>query len=133
MTFTITIEMDREGQIRRRLVGLYAFLEQQRIGAKVDETFPRDQTGDNLRQLLVEQRLSARDGNHRGPAFIRGGERLLDADAFVENMTGVVDLAATGAGEVAAKQRLQHQHQWITSDPAQLLSEDIHPHANLLP
>jgi len=56
----------------------------------------------------VQQGFTARDYHHRRPAFIGGRDALIDAEALVEDRVGVVDLAATGAGEIASEQRLQH-------------------------
>jgi len=38
---------------------------------------------------------------------------LLHRHALVQDLIGIIDLAAAGAGQVAAEQRLQHQHQRV--------------------
>jgi hypothetical protein len=43
----------------------------------------------------------------------------------IEDGVGIVDLAATDAGKVATKQRLQHQHERIAFTPQELLPENV--------
>ena len=61
----------------------------------------------------MDQRLAARNGDHRRAAFIDRVETLLHRQALVQNRIGIIDLAATDAGEIAPEQRFQHQHQRI--------------------
>ena len=46
-------------------------------------------------------------------------------EALVENRVRIVDLAAAGAGEIAAEQRLQHQHERIALPAGEMLADDI--------
>ena len=57
----------------------------------------------------MDQRLTARNGHHGGAALIHGVEAFLRRQALVQDGIRIVDLAAAGAGEVAAEQRFQHQ------------------------
>ena len=50
----------------------------------------------------------------------------------VEDRIGIVDLAAADAGEIAAEQRLQHQHERIAFAPHELLLEDVGADAHFL-
>src|SRR5215467_13939359 len=99
--------MHRPGEERARLVEMHLLLEKKRIGAEIDEALLLDQAFDDLRQLLVQQRLAAGDGDDRRAAFLCRVERVLDRDALVQDLGRIVDLAAAGASEVAAKQRLE--------------------------
>ena len=63
--------------------------------------------------LAMQQRLAARDHDHRRAAFLDRFEAFIDAQALIEDRVGVVDLAAAGAGEIATEQRLEHQHERI--------------------
>jgi hypothetical protein len=54
----------------------------------------------------------------RIPAFLR-------RHAAIEDCVGIIDLAAADASEVAAKQRLEHQHQRIALSAEQLLLHQI--------
>src|SRR5437868_5850536 len=91
------VEMDRERQVWawRELIDL--LLEEQRVGAQVDELLARDDALDDLDDLLVEQWLAAGDRDHRSAAFVDGFEALGRGQALVQDLIGVVDLAAAGA------------------------------------
>ena len=80
---------------------------------------------DDLADLAMDQRLSPRYRHHRRAALIDGVQALLHREATVEDRIGIVDLAAAGAGQIAAEQRLQHQHQRIALAAPQLLLDDI--------
>ena len=71
------VEMHREEQIRRRLEQMQLLLQKQRIGAQRDEFLARDDAFDDLADLLVDQRLAARDGDHRRAALVDGVEAFL--------------------------------------------------------
>src|SRR5262249_32721698 len=51
---------------------------------------------------------------------------------LVQYRIGIIDLAATSTSEVAAKQRLQHQHKRVALDSAQMLAEHVGSDADLL-
>src|SRR5437667_173336 len=70
-------------------------------------------------------RLAAGDADHRRPALFHRRQALLDAEVLPQYMSRVLDLAATGTGEVAAKQRLEHEHEGIAGISAQALLEDV--------
>src|SRR5918995_2156493 len=99
--------------------------EQQRVGAKRDEFLARDNPFYDLANFLVNERLAARDGDHRSSAFIDRLEAISDRQALVEDLVGIIDLAAAVASKVAAEQRLQHQHQRIALTAHQPLLEQI--------
>ena len=77
------------------------------------------------RHVLVQQRLAAGDRDDRRAAFVDRAERVFDGQALVQDRVGIVDLAAAGAGQVAAKQRLHHQHERIALAAEEVLLEDI--------
>src|SRR5262249_13331847 len=72
------------------------------------------------------------NGHHRRAAFVGGVEALLDRQPAVEDRIGIVDLAAADASEVAAKQRLQHEHERVAFTPRQFLLEDVGANAHFL-
>ena len=80
---------------------------------------------DDLLDLSMQQRLAAGHDDHRRAALVGGGSALIDRQAGIQDLVGIVDLAAAGAGEVAAEQRLQHQNQRITLAPGQTLAQEI--------
>ena len=79
---------------------------------------------DDLGHVAVEQGLAAGDGNGGRAAFVDRVHALLIGQALVQDLVGIIDLAAAGAGQVAAEQRLQHQHQRIFL-ARQMLLDDI--------
>ena len=79
----------------------------------------------DLRHLAVQQRLAAGDRHHRRAAFVDRRHALVVRQALIEDLVRIVDLAAAGAGEIAAEQRLQHQHQRIALAAGEMLLSDI--------
>ena len=143
MLFPPAIQMHGPGEVRARLEQVHLLFQQQRIGADDDEFLPRDAGFHNLVDFLVQQRLSTGDHHHRRAAFIHRLQAFGDRQALVQNLGGIVDLAAAGAGEVAAEQWLQHQHQRVALAPDQMLLDHIgadtqhliqwNGHSNLIP
>ena len=119
------VEMHREEQIGRRLEQMQLLFQKQRIGAQRHEFLAGDDAFDDLADFLVNQRLAARNGDHRRAALVDGVEAFLHRQALVEDGVRIIDLAATGAGEVAAEQRLQHQHQRIALTAGQTLTHHV--------
>ena len=126
------VEMHREEQIGRRLEQMQLLLEQQRVGAQRDELLARHDAFDDLADLLVDERLAAGDGDHRRAALVDRVEAFLHRQPPVQDRVRIVDLAAAEAGEIAAEQRLQHQHQRIALAPHELLLEQISADAHFL-
>jgi hypothetical protein len=44
---------------------------------------------------------------------------------LIQDLFRVVDLAASSTREVAAKQRLEHQHERVTPAPTEVLADNI--------
>src|SRR6185312_6390119 len=81
---------------------------------------------------LVQQGLAAGYGDDGSAALVHGLEALGRAQALVQDLIRVIDLAATGAGEIAAEQRLEHEHQRVALVADQLLLGDVRADTNLL-
>jgi hypothetical protein len=109
----VTVEVDRPGEEGRGLIVVDLLLEEQRIGAQDDELLALDETPDDARHVLVEQRLTASDRDRRSAAFIDRLHALLIREALIQYRVGIVDLAAARARQIAAEQGLEHQHQRI--------------------
>ena len=121
----VAVEMDRPGEIGARLEEIDLLRQQKRVGANDREFLSRDDALDDLREILVQQRFATRDDDDRRPAFVDRGQSVLHREALVEDVIGIVDLAASGAGEIAAKQRLHHEHERITLHAHQVLLDEV--------
>src|SRR6202453_1786511 len=119
------VEMHREKQIGGRFEQVELLLQQQRVGAQGHELLARHQAAHDLADLLVDQRLAARNRHHPRAAFVGGLPAFLRRHAPIEDRIGIVDLAAADACEVAAKQRLEHEYQRITFSAEQFLLHQI--------
>ena len=126
------VEMHGEEQIGRRLEQVQLLLQQQRVGAQRDELLARHDALDDLADLLVDERLAAGDGDHRRAALVDGVEAFLYRKSLVQDRVGIVDLAAPEAGEIAAEQRLQHQHERVALAPREALLEYVRADDGLL-
>ena len=132
MVFLKPVEVDRKSQVGGWLKEVHFFLEQQRVGAQVNEFLARGNAVDDRFDLPVDQGFAARDRDDRCAAFIDRLKALLDRQAFVQDRIGIVDLAAPGAGQVAAEQGLEHQHQGIFLNPLEALFHNVGADAQLL-
>src|SRR5262245_57943877 len=123
----IAVEMDRPGEGRMWLEVVDPLGQQQRVGAQDHKFLAREETFDDARNLAMEQRLATGDRDDRCAAFVDRRHALVVRQALIEDLVGIVDLAATGAGEVAAKQRLQHQHERIALAAGNVLAQHVSP------
>ena len=73
----------------------------------------------------MEEGFAAGDGDHGRAALVDRLEALLGGELGLEDVGGVLDLAAAGAGEVAAKERLEHEDERIALAAEELLLEDV--------
>ncbi len=76
--------------------------EQQRVGADGPTYLPRDGAcADDFRKLAMQQRFAARDDDDRRAAVVDRRDAVGDRQTLVEDLVGIVDLAAARAGEIA--------------------------------
>jgi hypothetical protein len=80
----------------------------------------------------MQQRFATRDHDHWSTTFIDGREAFIDAQALIEDRVRVIDLTATGAGEVATEKRLEHQNERIPPDTPQMLPDNIGSYSDRL-
>ena len=106
--------------------------QQERVRAQDHELAAAEIAFDDLRHLAMQQRLAAGDRDHRRAAFVDRRHALVVRQALVQDLVRIVDLAAPGAGQVAAEQRLQHQHERIALAPREMLTEHVRPDAGRL-
>ena len=126
------VEMDGKGEIGAGRKQVEFLLHEQRIGAQIDELPALDDTGDDLVDFLVQQRLAAGDRDDRRAALVDRVQAFPEAELLPENFIGIVDLAAAGAGQVTAEQGLKHQYQRIAFDAPEVLLGDIRADPDLL-
>src|SRR5271156_840138 len=103
-------------------------LQKQSVGAKINIFLARDQAFDELADLRMHERLTARDGDHGSAAFVDGAETFFRSEIGFKNVRGVLNLAATRAGEIAAEQRLEHEHERVLLATGELLPKHIARH-----
>ena len=124
------VHVHAEGEVARRLEGALGqtLPEQEGVGAEIDKLFSLDQPLHQLADEGIHQRLAAGDADHGRAALVRGRQALLDGEVFLQDLRGVLDLAAAGAGEVASHQRLQHHHQGIPLPPQEFIRHHVARH-----
>src|SRR6266851_410440 len=81
--------------------------------------------GEPLLHPRMQQRFAAGDRNHRGSALFDRLEAVFGRKLRLQDVRGILNLAAAGARQIAAEQRLQHQHQRILLPAHQLLLQNI--------
>ena len=127
----LPIQVDGEGQVLRRRELGQPPLQFERVGAKVNVLLARDEAVDDLDNLRMQQRLTTGNRNHRHAALFNRGETLFRRELLLQNVRRILHLAAPCAGQVAAEERLQHQHQRIALVAGELLLQhifDYRPH-----
>ena len=99
-------------------------LELERVGAEVEIFLAGHDAGHDLLDLRMQQRLTAGNRHHRRTAFIHRGEALLGREMRPQHVGGMLDLATAATGEVAAKKRLEHEHERV----AGVAPQPLHGH-----
>ncbi len=94
---TQPVDVDDEGEVRRRCELRHLLPKQQSVGAQQDKLLAGNELTDDLVELRVHQRLTTGDRHHRRAALLHRGHGVLDAHPLLENGRRVLDLAATGA------------------------------------
>ena len=125
----LTVQMHAKGQIFAWLEEVNLFFQKKSVGAKVDIFLSRDQPLDDLPNLRMHERFAARDRDHRRPTLINSPEAFLRREILFQNVSRILNLAASRAGEITAKKWLEHQHQRILLPSGKLLPEDIAAHS----
>ena len=125
MHLAIAVQMHVPREIWVRLILLELLLQQQRVRAQIDELLPLQDAADDLRHLLVQQRLATGDRHHRRPALIDRIQRVLHRQPLVQDRRRIIDLPAPAASQIAPEQRLQHQNQRIALPAGNMLLDHI--------
>ena len=121
----LAIHVDRKSEVLARLEKVQLLLEQQGVRAHVHVLLAGHQAANDFGDARVHQRFPARNRDRRHAALIHRLEALLRRQFALKNVTGILDLSAAGACQVAAIERLQHEHQRVALAPFQLLLEHV--------
>jgi hypothetical protein len=113
----------REELARREQINL--LLQEQRIRTKVDIFLARHQAFDNFFNLRMQERFAAGNGDGGRAALIHCPEALFRRELHFEYVRWILNLATAGAGQIAAKEWLQHQHKRILLASLELLLDDV--------
>ena len=124
----LSVHVNGEAQILAGLEQVQLFFQQQRIGAEIDIFLARHKAFDNFVDLGMHQRFAAGDGDHGRSAFVDGFEAGFRREIGFQDVGWVLDLAASGAGQVAAEQRLEHEHERIALASGQFLAQNVGGH-----
>jgi hypothetical protein len=124
----VEVHAEREVLRGREEAGLELLLQEDGVGAQIDVLAARDQLLGETADVGVHQRLAAGDRDDRSAALVHRRQALLDRQVLFQDLGRVLDLAAAGAREIAAEQRLEHEHQRIALPAGKLLPDDIGRH-----
>ena len=119
------VHVNTEREILGGLILIELALEQNRIGTEIDIAFLGDEALDDLGHIGMDQRLAAGNTDDRCAAFLGCRPTLFGCQTLIEDVVGVLDLAASGAGQIATEERFQHEDQGISLHPFEFLGEDI--------
>src|SRR5207237_6389468 len=103
-------------------------LEQQGVGAEIDEAATLDEAPGDGADPGVEQRFAACDADDGRAALVGSAQAVLHREIPLQDRDGVLDLSAAGAGEIAAEEGFQHEHERILLAPRKPLLEDVLRH-----
>src|SRR5215510_8385898 len=90
-------------------------LEQDGVGAEIDVLLPLDQLHHQLVDVGVHEGLAAGNAHDGGATLVHRLEALLGGEVLLEDLGGILDLAATRTREIAPEERLEHEDQGVAS------------------
>ena len=127
------VHVHAEAEVLARLELVELALEQDGVGAEVDESPPVDQRAGDVGDLRMQQRLPSGDADDGGAALVGSAHALRDRELAAEELYGILDFSAASAGEIAAEERFQHQHQRVALSPGEALLQEVSAHRHHLP
>src|SRR5215471_10254499 len=125
VVLTLAIHVHGESQILAGTEQINFFLEQQRVGTQIDVFAALHQPGNDLTNLRMHERLASGNADHGRATFFYSVEALFRSELLLENVSGILDLAASGASQVAAEQWFQHEDKRIALSSSYPLLEDV--------
>ncbi len=128
MVLALAIQVHREREVLARLEQVHLLFQQQRVGAQVHILAARDQPRDDFANLGMQQRFAAGNVHDRSARLFHRAEALFRRHLALQHMRRILHLAATGTGQIAAEQHLQHHHQRVVLAPLEPVLEHITAH-----
>lgn len=104
---------------------MYFLFQKKSVGAQINIFLAGDQACNDLANLRVHERLAAGDGNHGRAAFFDGAKTFFRSEIRFEDVGGILNLAASRAGQIAAEERLEHEHERVLLATGELLAQDV--------
>jgi hypothetical protein len=117
VVLALTVHVNGEGQVLAGFEEINFLLQEQGVGAEIDVFFAGYEAFYDFPDLRVEQRFSAGDRYGRGSAFICRSEAILRSELHSQDVAGILDFSATGAGQVAAEEGLEHEDERVLLAP----------------
>src|SRR5581483_6549537 len=125
VVFPLPVHVNGEREVLAGLEKIDLLLEKKCVSAEIDVFLARDKAFDDFGDLWMKQGLATRDRDRGRATFIGRPEAFFGRELHLQNVGRVLNFAASRARQVAAKQRLEHEHKRILLAPFQLLSEDV--------
>jgi len=132
MFFLQTVQMDLEGQIGRGGELVHLLVQEQAVRAHDDIALLCDEACNDLGHVTMDKGFAAGDRHDGCTAFNGRAQAIFNRKTLVEDRCRIIDLAATGASQIATKERLKHQDEWVTFPPHELLLHDVKGDVELL-
>ena len=126
------VQVHRKGQVGRWREVREHLLELKRVGAEVEILFAGHDPRHDLLDLRMKQRLAAGNRHDRRTTFIHRRETLLGREVRPQHFGRMLDLTAAATGEIATKERLEHQHERIPGIAPQPLHGHVLEHGHHL-
>jgi hypothetical protein len=125
MFFLQSVHVDGKCEVFGGLEEVDLAFEEEGVGAEINVFFAGHEAFDNLVDLRVDERFTARNGDHGGATFVGRVPTLLGGQAFVENVVGILDFATACAGKIATEEGLEHEHQRVVLVALEFLANDV--------
>jgi hypothetical protein len=109
----LSVDVYGKRQVLAGFKQIELFFQEQSISAEIDVPFASDQAFDDLVDLGMHERLAARDANDRCSALVDCAEAFFRRELLLQNVWRILNLAASGAGKVAAEERFKHENERI--------------------
>src|SRR5437764_644584 len=125
VTLPETVDVDGPREITGGLEPIELPVHEHAVGAEIHVLAPLDERSHHLVDLWVHEGLAAGDRHHRRAALLHGADGIIDGEAPTEDVRRVLDLPASGAGQVAGEERLQLHEERELLPPSEALTRQV--------